>query len=130
MKRAWLAGWLGVAAAVRADGAPPRGASREAVREAVREVMRGHGADMERLLWSVVFARTRDAGVLARGMRGARRLDEEDGVAADYVARQDDLAQAASSLSRASERGDEGEVARAFGEVVRACVSCHARWLP
>ncbi len=105
------------------------------VRDLLRSRMSEHGQDMDDLLWSILFLDFESAEQLAANIEMQPRLAEpltkdatelNSRIPKSFFDVQSQLFENAKRLGDAARDQDEVEVARAYGEVMGACVACHS----
>lgn len=107
-----------------------------AVRGVIDTKMEAHAQEMTDLVMLVVLLEREDAAKaadrIAAEPRIARAIDGSEasaGIPEQFFKLQDQLSKRATALGAAARKGDDQEMARAFGELAATCVACHTRYL-
>jgi hypothetical protein len=106
-------------------------------RSILSQRMEAHSQEMTELFWAVVFlehdAAQETALAISREPSIARPLGDGDDLSSMLPARffdlQDELRLGALDVAEAAKKGDDREIARAWGRLSEACVNCHAAYL-
>lgn len=107
-------------------------------REMLTDRMMRHGDDMGDLTVAVLMLEYDLTQALAAEMAGEPKLGRpapgETGtlnalLPKEFFTQQDALTASAKALSMAAEKRDDTSIAASFGEVAKACVSCHSAYL-
>ena len=107
-------------------------------RALLRKRMEGHGRDHARLAKAVLLLKRETGKSIADELAAEPRLvrplpGSRDELNASLPERffvfQDALRLRAKELSTTATQGDEARLATAYGQLVQACVSCHAAFL-
>ncbi|MEW5848106.1 MAG: hypothetical protein AB2A00_04800 [Myxococcota bacterium] len=123
---------------VATDIPPPR-AGGEDLNEVSRVVvwprMMRHGDDMEELIWSVLLLEHDQTEHLADSIASEPKVARPLGMTGNEVNAeiperffiiQDLLQERAGVLARTAAKGNDADIARAFGQLTETCVACHA----
>jgi cytochrome c556 len=126
------------ARAPNAPDLPTRAQLPDEAREMLTDRMLRHGDDMGDLTVAVLMLEYDLTQALAGAMADEPKLGRpapgETGtlnalLPNQFFVQQDALAASAKALSEAASKRDDARIAAAFGEVAKACVSCHSAYL-